>query len=31
VTEGTLDRLARGDSNAALDAAMALLDGHEGM
>ena len=26
VTEGTLDRLARGDSNAALDAALALLD-----
>jgi len=31
VNEGTLDRLARGDSNAALDAAMALLDGQEGM
>jgi hypothetical protein len=29
VTEGTLDRLARGDTNAALDAAMALLDGQD--
>jgi hypothetical protein len=29
VTEGTLDRLARGDSNAALDAAMSLLEGHD--
>jgi hypothetical protein len=29
VNEGTLDRLARGDSNAAMDAAMALLDGQE--
>lgn len=29
VTEGTLDRLARGDSNAALDAAMSLLEGQD--